>query len=79
MTIDFREVSTKVSYELKEFKHKKGQPHRPDLEQVFKCLEFVGGSVDKIGTEIHKELKLGHFKNNPNSSKLSKPQRASIK
>ncbi len=58
--VSFRETNRKISYITQEFEYKQGQKQRLTPNKAFKCLEFVGKSVDQVGFEIHKEVKLGH-------------------
>lgn len=59
--VDYGETSTRVSYKTKEFRHRQKQPRRLTPEKASNCLSFVGKVVDKIGTQIHKELKKSHI------------------
>ena len=57
--VDYREIPTRVSYKTQQFECKKGQRRRLTPNKAFKCLEFVGKSVDQVGAEVQKEVKLG--------------------
>lgn len=58
--MDVSKKPTKVSYVIQEFEYKKGEWHRLTPDKTFKCLEFVGKSVDQIGAKIHESIKLGN-------------------
>jgi len=60
VNVDFRETPTRVSYETQEFEYKRGRRHTLTPNEAFKCLEFVGESVDQIGAKIHEAVKLGN-------------------
>ena len=53
--VDFGETPTRVSYKTQEFEYKRGQRRRLTPDKAFKCLEFVGKSVDQVGAEVQKE------------------------
>jgi len=61
--IDFTEKPTKVSYVIPEFEYKKGEWHKLTPDKAFKCLEFMGKSIDRIGAEIHKLVQQGKITN----------------
>ena len=56
--MDLSEKPTKISYVIPEFEYKNGEWHKLTLDKAFKCLEFVGTSVDQIGAKIHEFVKL---------------------
>jgi len=59
--MDVGEKPPEVSYVIPEFEYKKGEWHKLTPDKAFKCLEFVGKSVDQIGAKIQEEVKLGRI------------------
>ncbi len=58
--IDLGEKPYKVSYDIREFNYKEGQKYKLTPEKAFKCLEFVGKTIDKIGAMTYELLKSKH-------------------
>ncbi len=57
INMDVSEKPAKKSYVTTEFEYKKGEWHKLTSDKAFRCMEFVGKSVDQIGAKIHELLK----------------------
>ncbi len=57
INMDVSKKPAKVLYITTEFEYKKGERHKLTLDKAFRCMEFVGKSVDQVGAKIHELLK----------------------
>ena len=56
VNMDVSEKPAQKSYVTTEFEHKKGEWHKLTQDKAFRCMEFVGKSVDQIGAKLHELL-----------------------
>jgi len=63
--MDMSEKPIQVSYIIPEFEYKKGEWHKLTPDKAFKCLEFVGKSVDRLGAKIQEPIMLREITQSP--------------